>query len=103
MNALLHIKRLVLQGRIRFTAKAKEEMQADDLQAMEVIEAIVNAETIDKVLRSHSPHRSHPSEKLYVIKSYSYQGTPIYTKGKIAREGEKEVFYILISAKLRTL
>lgn len=100
MDVLVRIKRLVLQGRIRFTSKAKEEMKADDLGATEVIESIVTAQAIAKTLRSRSPHRSRASEKLYVIKSLSYNGTPIYTKGKIAREAGQEVFYVLISAKL---
>lgn len=28
-----------------------------------------------------------------------YNGTPIYTKGKITREGGEEIYYVLISAK----
>jgi hypothetical protein len=40
--------------------------------------------------------------KLYVIKSFSFSGTLIYTKGAIVREAGQEVFYILVSAKIAT-
>ena len=100
MDILLRIKRLVLRAQVRFTEKARNEMEADDLDSIEVLESIVNAQGISKTLRSRSRHRRQGGEKLYVIKSFSYGGTAIYTKGKIAREGEEEVFYILVSAKL---
>lgn len=100
MDVLLRIKRLVLRGQIRFTMKAKEEMRADGLDAIEVAEAIVSAHTISKTLRSRSRDRSHASEKLYVIKGFSYKGTPIYTKGRFGQEAGQEVFYVLISAKI---
>ena len=100
MDVLLRIKRLALQGRVRFTVKAKEEMKADNLEAIEVIESLVGAQSIAKTLRSRSGDRSYAGEKLYVIKSFSYDGTPIYTKGKIGREAGHEVFYVLISAKI---
>ncbi len=102
MDVLLRIKRLVLQGRLRITEKARHEMEIDDLDPLEVAESIVTAQSIAKTLRSKSPGRSHASEKLYVIKGISYQGTPIYTKGRIGREGGQEVFYVLISAKITT-
>ncbi len=92
MDVLVRIKRLVLKGQVRFTRKAKEETKADDLDAIEVFESIVGAQKISKTLRSQSPERGHPSEKLYVIKGYSYNGTPIYTKGKISREGDVDYF-----------
>lgn len=94
------MKSLVLRGKIRFTIKAKTEMRMDDIDPDEVIESIVSARSIAKALKSRSPVRENVIEKLYVIKGLSYQGTPIYTKGKIAREGDQEVFYVLISAKL---
>ena len=100
MDVLLRIKRLVIQGQVRFTVKAKEDMKVCDLESIEVMEAIINATSIAKVLRSRSPNRSHATEKLYVIKGLSYQGTAIYTKSKIDQEEGREVFYILISAKL---
>lgn len=100
MDVLLRIKRLVLSGQVRFTSKAKEEMRADGIEAIDVYESIVSAQAITKTLRSRSPYRHGASEKLYVIKNYSYQGTPIYTKGKIEREAGQEVFYVLISSKI---
>lgn len=77
MDVLLRIKRLVLQGRLRITEEARDEMESDDLDALEVAESIVTAQSIAKTLRSRSPSRSHVSEKLYVIKGISYKGTPI--------------------------
>ena len=102
MDTLLLIKRLVLRGWIRFTEKARDEMDADDLRAGEVIESIVNAQRIAKTLRSRSGSRRFAGEKLYIIKSFSYDGTLIYTKGTIVREEEREVFYVFISAKIAT-
>lgn len=67
-----------------------------------LVESILNAQFVDKTLRSRSPARRHAREKLYVIKSFSYSGTLIYTKGAIAREGGEEVFYVLVSAKVAT-
>lgn len=100
MDVLVYIKGLVVSGRIRFTLKAREEMSLDDLDPLEVTESILAASSITKTLRSRSRYRGHPSEKLYVIKSSSHKGTPIYTKGKIDREGGEDVFYVLISAKI---
>jgi len=103
MDVLLQIKRLVVRGWIRFTEKAREEMEADGLGAAEVVESIVNAQAIAKTLRSPSRAKRHPGEKLYVIKSFSYDGTLIYTKGGIVRQAQHEVFYVFVSAKIATL
>ena len=103
MDVLLQIKRLVVRGWIRFTEKAREEMEAHGLGAAEVVESIVNAQAIAKTLRSPSRAKRHPGEKLYVIKSFSYDGTLIYTKGAIVRQAEQEVFYVFVSAKIATL
>jgi len=102
MDVLLQIKRLVVRGSIRFTERAREEMEADGLGAAEVVESIVNAQSITKTLRSRSRTKRHPGEKLYVIKSFSYDGTLIYTKGAIVRQAEEEVFYVFVSAKIAT-
>lgn len=77
-------------------------MEADLLDPDEVVESILNARAIDKTVRSRSERRRHSRERLYVIKSYSYSGTLIYTKGTIVSKGDQEVFYILVSAKLAT-
>lgn len=100
MDVLLRIKSLVVRGQVRFTGKAQDEMDRDDLGRVEVLESILNAQIIQKVLRSRSPRRRHAGEQLYVIKSFSYQGTLIYTKGGILREAGQDTFYILVSAKL---
>lgn len=103
MDTIVRIKRLVLRGWIRFTEKARDEMEADGLSADAVIESIVNAQVIAKTLRSHSSAKRYAGEKLYVIKSFSFDGTLIYTKGAIVREAKREVFYIFISAKIATV
>jgi hypothetical protein len=100
METLVRIKRLVIRGQIRFTEKARSEMDTDHLTAADVTESIVNAQTISKTLRSSSKAKRHSKEKLYVIKSFNYAGTLIYTKGAIAREDDQEVFYVLVSAKI---
>ena len=103
MDILFRIKRLVLRGWIRFTEKARDEMEADGLSPGDVIESIVNAQAITKTLRSRSRTRRYPGERLYVFKGFNYDGTLIYTKGAIIREGEREVFYVFVSAKIATL
>lgn len=40
--------------------------------------------------------------KLYVIKSFSYSGTLIYTKGTIVSWAGEEFFYLLVSSKIVT-
>jgi len=74
-------------------------MDADDISKDDVIEAIVNAHRIDKVLRSRSPLRRSASDRLYVIKGMTLDNVVIYTKGKIVRELNRMVFYVLISCK----
>lgn len=77
-------------------------MDRDGLRAGDVIESIVNAQTIDKTLRSRSRARRSGGEILYVIKSFSYDGTLIYTKGAVVREKDCAVFYTFVSAKIAT-
>jgi hypothetical protein len=103
MDVLFQIKRLALFGRVEFTAKALLELEVDALTGDEVIESRVNAQRIDKVVRSRSRLRRSAHEKLYVIKSLSYGGTYIYTKGTILRHAEGDVFYILVSSKIATI
>lgn len=98
MDPLVRIKRLVARRRFRFSEKALDELEADGLEKADAVESVLNAQTIQKVLRSRSSCRTS-KEKLYVIESFSYTGTLIYTKGKIAREAGEEVFYFYISAK----
>jgi len=102
MDLLSRIKRLALARRIVLTRKAEEEMEADDLTENDVIESIVNAQRIDKVLRSSSHFRIQRVEKLYVIKGFTFSNILVYTKGKIVKDGSHETFYILISSKCAT-
>ena len=103
MDTLRIIKRLVLRGWLRFTEKARGEMERDALTVDDVVESIANAQAIDKTVRSRSATRRSSRERLYVIKSFNYEGTLIYTKGAIVREEGHEVFYIFVSAKVATL
>jgi hypothetical protein len=68
MDTLVRIKRLALRGWIRFTEKARDEMEGDGLSAGDVVESIVNAQGIAKTLRSRSRSTRFAGEKLYVIK-----------------------------------
>jgi len=68
-----------------------------------LIESIANAQAIAKTIRSRSRTIRHAGEKLYVIKSFSYNGTLIYTNGAIVRKAEREVLYVFVSAKTATL
>jgi hypothetical protein len=99
VDILQRIKRLVLHDRIIFTAKARLEMEIAGLTDDDVVEAIMNSSRIDKVLRSTSPRRGHPREKLYVIKGLTYTGIFVYTKGAIRDSIDGELLYILISSK----
>ncbi len=103
MDILNRIKRLIVRRRYRFTVKALDELDADGLTRNDVLEAILNAQAIKKTLRSRSPHRGSAREKLYVIESFNFGGTLIYTKGKIANQLGKQVYYVLISSKRPTL
>lgn len=60
----------------------------------------MNANAIKKVLRSRSAAQRGVTERLYVIESPTFTGTWVYTKGTIRRKEGREVFYVLVSAKL---
>jgi hypothetical protein len=92
---------LVLRRKVLFTAKAEDEMDRDDLDKEDVYESILNAPAITKRLRSANP-KSGKREHLYVLVGITFDGIVIYTKGKIHREGGREVFYVLISSKKST-
>ncbi len=100
MDLLARIKRLAVARRVQFTLKAQVERLRDHLSVEDVIESIVNANAIKKVLRSRSARRTSASERLYVIESPTFGGLWVYTKGTIRRTGEQEVFYVFISSKL---
>ncbi|MCC7290889.1 MAG: hypothetical protein IT449_02370 [Phycisphaerales bacterium] len=103
MDVLVRIKRLVIRGQVRLTEKAAEELDFDALTLGDVLESILNAQAIAKTIRSTSRHRGSSRERLYVIKSFNYTGTLIYTKGAIRREAGADIFYVLISSKIATL
>jgi hypothetical protein len=73
-------------------------IKRDELTEEEVAESILNAAAIYKVLSSTSRWR-RGREKLYVIYSTTWEGLPVYTKGKLVREHGVDTFYFLISAK----
>ena len=98
MDVLVRIKRLVVRRQVLFTEKAEIEMVSDALTPELVYEAILNAPAIFKVLRSRNP-KAGKIEKLYVIKGLTFDGTDVYTKGKILEKEGVEVFYVLISSK----
>ena len=55
MEVLAHIKRLVVARRVEFTMKAEQERLRDGLTVEDVLESIVNANAVKKVLRSRRP------------------------------------------------
>lgn len=99
MDPFVRIKQLALSHRIIFSRKAKDELIADALSEDEVIESILNAHRIDKILRSTSRYRTRAGEKLYVIKGLTYSNVLVYTKGRIVKDFDQETFYVLISSK----
>jgi hypothetical protein len=100
MDVLVRIKRLVIARQVEFTMKAEEERLRDHLSVEDILESVVNANAIKKILRSRSRSRTHARERLYVIESPNFSGTWIYTKGTIRRKGAQEVFYVFVSSKL---
>jgi len=102
MDVLTRIKRLVVARQVEFTGKAEQERLADGLSVEDVMESILNANAIKKVLRSQSPVRQSSRDYLYVIESPSYTGLWIYSKGSIRRKGGREIYYVFISSKLTT-
>jgi hypothetical protein len=99
MDALVRIKRLIVRGDVRFTEKARTELESDGLEPEDALEAILSAPGIRKIIRSRSPGRASRRETLYIIVGVSFTGIPIYTKGVIRREGSRDVLYILVSSK----
>ena len=105
MNDILkRIKRLLLSGRYFFTDKATVERERDGLSEEDIVEAIINAQSIQKVINSQSPHRREKREKRYVILSFTFDGVLVYTKGKIVHEPDgSDKFYVLVSSKKSVL
>ena len=99
MDVLVRIKKLVVRREVRFTEKARLELEADRLEPEDALEAILSAPGIHKTLRSRADRRSAGRETLYVIVGVNFSGIPIYTKGVIRKEGGRDVLYILVSSK----
>ncbi|MEK7790461.1 MAG: hypothetical protein AAB309_02420 [Deltaproteobacteria bacterium] len=96
---LLKIKRLILEGHYRFSDKADAEMEMSGLTNTDILEAIMNAHKIDKVMRSTSRGKTHRGEKVYVIRGLTYDNILIYTKGTIKKFEGQDILYFLISSK----
>jgi hypothetical protein len=96
---LVRIKRLLLAGKYLFSLKAELELLADDLAAADVVEAIMNAPAVTKVLRSRSGRRGAPRERLFVIVGSTFDGLLLYTKGTIRRVAGEDTYYFLVSSK----
>lgn len=96
---LKKIKRLIISGKYLFTFKAEKEMFADNISETDVLESILNANGIIKIINSTNPYKKK-KEKLYIIESFTYDGLLIYTKGTIKQDkNNREIFYLLISSK----
>jgi hypothetical protein len=74
-------------------------MEVDGLTELDVAESILNAVAISKVMRSTSPLRKGPRERLYVIQSTNLSGLPICTKGKLVSAAGTDMYYFLVSSK----
>jgi len=98
-DVLTRIKRAALAGNLVFSQKARLEMRTDGLTETDIIESLLNAVAIYKKIRSTSQYRKQAREYLYIIASTNLDGMPIYTKGKLMRETDRETFYLLISSK----
>lgn len=99
MDTLTKIKKLVIARRVVFTDKAISERVASGLSTEDVFEAIINAVTINKTIRSTSLMKRKRKERLYVIIGSTYDGKMVYTKGTIRKHGVEEEFYIFVSSK----
>ncbi len=82
--------------------RSNGESKADGLTELDVAEAILNAVAIFKRIRSQSAARGQRREYLYVIQSTNLDGLAIYTKGKLVREANTDVYYFLVSSKKAT-
>ena len=98
METLIRIKQLVISGNTLFTRKARIEMDRDGISEEDVREAIINAPSIAKTIRSKSKSAKEP-EYLHVIPGLTYSGLYIYTKGKIKHYQGKDYLYVIISSK----
>jgi len=98
----VRIKRLVVRGEVRFSEKARLELEADGLEPEDAIESIPAATTVQKILRSRSERRSTSREKVHAIVGPTLAGIEVYTKGVLRKDGGGRLTYILVSSKRST-
>jgi hypothetical protein len=98
VDVLVRIKRCALANQLLFTAKAKDELELNDLTVDDIRESLLNAVAICKTIRSSNPY-THAREYLHIIESPNLDGIAIYTKGKLTKSGSTEIYYLLISSK----
>ena len=98
MNLLDRIKRIVRDGRMRLTTKARAEMERDGLDEDDLAVSILSAETV-RSKRSVSRNRRERREMIRIIEGETLDGIRVYTEGVIRKQGGKEVFFVLVSAK----
>ena len=98
MDLLIRIKRCALANQLRFTNKARDELEADDLTVNDIRESLVNAVAIYKTIRSTNSF-TREREHLHIIQSPNLAGVAIYTKGKLTKADGVETYYLLISSK----
>lgn len=96
---LKRIKRAVLAGHFKVTDKADVEIERDGLTYTDVQESIYQAVRIHKTIRSTSAFTIRQREYLHIIISPNFDGTLIYTKGKLVNRSGIDVFYVFVSAK----
>lgn len=92
----------MVRGAVRFTDKARLELEADHLEPEDALEAILSAPSVFKSIRSNSHARAARRETLYIIVGVTFLGVPVYTKGVLRKERGREVLYILVSSKRST-
>ncbi len=73
-------------------------MEQDRLTEEEVREAIMNAPTIVKTIRSKKTSAKSP-EYLHILTGLTFSGLFVYTKGKIKHHKGEDYLYVIISSK----
>jgi hypothetical protein len=99
MDVLVRIKRLLINGSYAFSRKAETELFSDHLTSTDVVESVLNAPAITKILRSRSSQRRQARERLFVIVGSTYDGLLVYTKGAIRKIDGEDTFYFFVSSK----
>jgi len=98
LTTLIKIKRLLIDGKYRFSNKASNELRRDGFDIRDAVEAILNAPAITKRIVSHDPFTGK-REYLYIISGPTYQGQILYNKGKFVQSEDSIEFNFLISSK----